>query len=481
MRIDQIILGRAFLFLLLASITSGCASKPLGAQAVAEDKSVGSLTADGFDSFQWLRYFEKPGTKSNFNGRPLMLYFTADSCDPCKMMRKWTFSDRRVVEAMDGFIPMRIRGNVELQITQQFGIKTFPTIVFFSREKGEIDRKAGFRKAGFLLRWMEEVKENRTTISALTERLELDPADLDALLGQTRNYVDADRTDEALGLVNRAEKIAPENARVLAITGLCLLTTGRIEEAEIAIDAALAKDENSKEARELKNAILMDKAETELARGDAEEAMELFSSILRIEPENHKALIGTGHALMKLDLGESARKRFALAAEHQPGSPLPHEALGNYYRGLGDDGAAEEEFLMAIEVEPRYEPAYFRLIDLYEKHGQRADMMRIYEMVLPIAPAGAHNEIAWLMATSEHSEIRNPKAAIRHAGIAVELEPRPWYIDTLAEAYYAAGRYGAAIAIIKEAIAKEPDNLQYYEDQLAKFQDARNRDTMNRE
>jgi len=57
--------------------------------------------------------------------------------------------------------------------------------------------------------------------------------------------------------------------------------------------------------------------------------------------------------------------------------------------------------------------------------------------------------------------------------MAIELEPRPWYIDTLAEAYHAADRHDAAIAIIKEAIAKEPDDLQYYENQLKKFRDAK--------
>jgi tetratricopeptide (TPR) repeat protein len=76
------------------------------------------------------------------------------------------------------------------------------------------------------------------------------------------------------------------------------------------------------------------------------------------------------------------------------------------------------------------------------------------------------------MATSEHADIRDPKAAIEHAFIAIELTPHTWYIDTLAEAYYAAGRYDTAIAVIKEAIAKKPDDIKYYEDQLKKFQEA---------
>jgi len=58
LKVDQTFLGLVFLFLLPAFITGGCASKHLGTQVVAGDESVESLTADGFDSVQWLRYFE---------------------------------------------------------------------------------------------------------------------------------------------------------------------------------------------------------------------------------------------------------------------------------------------------------------------------------------------------------------------------------------------------------------------------------------
>jgi tetratricopeptide (TPR) repeat protein len=77
------------------------------------------------------------------------------------------------------------------------------------------------------------------------------------------------------------------------------------------------------------------------------------------------------------------------------------------------------------------------------------------------------------MATSEHADIRDPQAAIEHANTAIELEPHAWYIDTLAEAYYAAGRYDTAISVIREAMAKQPDDFTYYVEQLEKFQAAK--------
>jgi tetratricopeptide (TPR) repeat protein len=219
--------------------------------------------------------------------------------------------------------------------------------------------------------------------------------------------------------------------------------------------------------------ILLDKAGDTLVRGEAAEAMELLSAALEIDAENFEAHIWTGRALIKLDRGQDAQASFRRAGELHPDSPIPPEALGNYYQEVGDEEAAEKEFLRAIEIDPQYESPHFRLIELYEKQGRQADMMGMYEKVLPLSPAGAHNEIAWLMATSEHEDIRDPGAAIKHATLAVEMEPSPWYIDTLAEAYYAAGKYAIAVAVIKEAIAKDPGDMEYYEGQLKKFQDAK--------
>jgi len=452
--------GAAFILLLLSA---GCA------RGVSREAAV----PDSAESIQWLRYFEALGTEAKPQERILMLYFASSPCGPCEMMRKWTFADERVRRRMEDFVPVQVRGDIELQAVRRFGVQSFPTIVFFDPKEGEIDRKAGFRDADFLLDWIDEVRANRTTMAALRIRLKQDPDDLEALVEQAHNLVEADRMEQALELARRAQALAPENADVLALIGLCRLREGAFEEAEAAIAAALELDERNEKAHSLKIAILLNRADMELVYDNAAAAMERFSAVLEFSPGNFDALMGTGRALIRLDRGPEAVEIFRQAAEVRSRSSLPHDAIGSYYLETGDEEAAEKELLEAIRIEPRQEAPYFRLIEMYEKQGRRVEMMEMYERALPLSPAGAHNEIAWLMATTEHPHILDPEAAIKHAGIAIELEPRPWYIDTLAEAYYAAGRYEIAIAIIKEAIAKEPDDLSYYEDQLRKFREAK--------
>jgi tetratricopeptide (TPR) repeat protein len=458
--------------LLVLSLAAGCArGRPI------LDETSGETTRELAASpkiprVQWVTYFEALSASSREQRRILMIYFTRDSCHPCDMMEKWTFTDPRVVRALEEFIPVRIKGDVELQIIRRFRVETFPTIIFAELEEGEIDRKAGYRDADFLLQWLKEIKAGRNTLKALEQELDRRPEDLKLLLKQAHNFVDADELKQAFELARKAADVAPGDADVLALFGLCFLRLNKLEAAEAAVTAALQTDARNEEARRLKTTIFLKRAESAISDGDYARAVELLSAVMQIDPENFDARMGMGHARMEAGETEEAFAEFQAAASLRPSSPAPRAALGELYRQSDNDLMAEKEYLRAIEIEPRYEPPYFRLMELYEKNGRRNDLMKIYEKILPIESAGAHNEIAWLMATSKHPDIFNPEAAIEHANAAVELQPQPWYIDTLAEAYYAQGEYELAVAIIKEAMAKEPKDIEYYRGQLEKFQTA---------
>ncbi len=458
--------------LLALSLTAGCArGRPVLDETSGE--TTGELAASPeIPRVQWVTYFEALSDSSREQRRILMIYFTRDSCQPCDMMDKWTFTDAGVVQALQEFIPVKIRGDVELQIVRRFRVKTFPAIIFADLEKGEIDRKAGYRDADFLLQWLKEVKAGRNTLKALEQQLDRKPEDLKLLLKQAHNFVDADELEQAFELARKAADVAPGNPDVLALFGLCFLRLNKLEAAEAAVTAALQTDARNEEARRLKTTILLKKAETALSDADYARAVELLSAVMQIDPDNFDARMGIGHARMQAGETKEAFAEFQAAASLRPNSPVPVAALGELYRQSGDDLMAEKEYLKAIEIEPRYEPPYFRLMELYEKNDRRNELMEIYEKILPIESAGAHNEIAWLMATSKHPDILDPEAAVEHANEAVEQQPQPWYIDTLAEAYYAQGEYDLAIAIIREAMAKEPEDIEYYRGQLEKFQAA---------
>jgi tetratricopeptide (TPR) repeat protein len=83
------------------------------------------------------------------------------------------------------------------------------------------------------------------------------------------------------------------------------------------------------------------------------------------------------------------------------------------------------------------------------------------------------NNLAWLYATAP-SPYADPPAALELALKAACLAPVPHVFDTLAEAYYANGRYAEALETIEHALAMKPENLKYLLEQREKFRKARN-------
>jgi len=97
--------------------------------------------------------------------------------------------------------------------------------------------------------------------------------------------------------------------------------------------------------------------------------------------------------------------------------------------------------------------------------------MQAYERIIQMDPAQslAYNNLAWYLATAPYEELRDPSRAIGLAKRAVELEPSPMYLDTLAEAYYADGQYDRAVTVIQKAISGAEERRDYYEGQLRKY------------
>jgi cytochrome c-type biogenesis protein CcmH/NrfG len=72
------------------------------------------------------------------------------------------------------------------------------------------------------------------------------------------------------------------------------------------------------------------------------------------------------------------------------------------------------------------------------------------------------NNLAFLLATSRDAHVRNPNETIAVALKAVDANPeQPSYLDTLATAYYEAGRKEEAVDAEVKALSLSPDNPSY--------------------
>jgi cytochrome c-type biogenesis protein CcmH/NrfG len=113
------------------------------------------------------------------------------------------------------------------------------------------------------------------------------------------------------------------------------------------------------------------------------------------------------------------------AIQLDPGSAMIHGMLGDLYREKGDLSQAEAEFKEASRLDPDMGLAHHRLAVLYLQQGIRLD------------------------------------DALKSALKAVQLDPKPDFIATLAGAYYEKKMYSEAEREIKRAISMDSDNESY--------------------
>ena len=73
--------------------------------------------------------------------KPILLYFTADWCEPCQFMRRYVWSDRQVADALRPYIAVRIDVDRQPAVAAQYHVETLPHF-FVLDPQGQILRTA---------------------------------------------------------------------------------------------------------------------------------------------------------------------------------------------------------------------------------------------------------------------------------------------------------------------------------------------------
>jgi tetratricopeptide (TPR) repeat protein len=144
---------------------------------------------------------------------------------------------------------------------------------------------------------------------------------------------------------------------------------------------------------------------------------------------------------------------------------------------------ARAELEQVVAEVPDYAPAYNYLGAVSAHSGDVAGAIRLYEQAIQYDPqfAPAWNNLAWVLATAEDEVFRDPLRALTSALRAVELtrSKDPDVLDTLAEAYSAAGQLQDAVGAEQKALALGGDT-EHYRQQLARFLSALDKSAQRR-
>jgi len=131
----------------------------------------------------------------------------------------------------------------------------------------------------------------------------------------------------------------------------------------------------------------------------------------------------------------------------------------------------EKIMLREINKTPDNPYLYSNLGDLYYDLDNYTETIKAYEKSIDLKLDNPHvlNNLAWLYATCDDKNLRNPARALNLALHAAALKESPHSLDTLAECYYINGRLEEAVSTELYALIIVKKERLYYENQLKKF------------
>ncbi len=152
---------------------------------------------------------------------------------------------------------------------------------------------------------------------------------------------------------------------------------------------------------------------------------------------------------------DRAAAEFIAAQRLNADRPEARTTLGNFYLRRGQLADAESEYRAGLKLSPRYAPAAINLADLYRQTGRDGDAERVLRTTIAATQdAGLHHTLGLTLTRQ-----KRPNDALSEFRIATELEPdRVRYAYVYAVALHTSGRVDEAIGILKENLARHPDD-----------------------
>jgi protein O-mannosyl-transferase len=152
---------------------------------------------------------------------------------------------------------------------------------------------------------------------------------------------------------------------------------------------------------------------------------------------------------------EPAIEKLTAALKRDPSLIDARLPLGRALLATKRPVEAAAQFKAVLEVEPRNFEAQTWLAKDLMVQGKTNDCIAEFERSLTLQPnqIDVLNDLAWMMATSPHSEIRNGPEAVKLASRACQLagNKQPILMGTLAASYAEAGRWDEAVAAAQKA------------------------------
>ncbi len=316
--------------------------------------------------------------------------------------------------------------------------------------------------------------------------LALEPNDVEALLNMGVLASDRGDWDEAVRYYSATLEAGAYSSLALGNLGVAAAKTGSLDVAIRYYERALEHDAGDARTRTNLGAARAESGDLEGAIADYEESLRMnpqsdrthynlavalyasgrvadaadhYERAQRLAPDDVDTLYNLGVARMDLGQYDEAADAFRQLLAIEEGHAEAAHNLGTVLLASDDLDAAEGAFAQAHEAAPTDPDTAGVLASLRYRRQDVGGAIEVLERALAATPdhAPLANQLAWIRATCPIMEWRKPAAAIGLAERAVTNGGAvPAYLDTLAAALAAAGRFEEAEATQERSVEATP-------------------------
>ncbi len=302
-----------------------------------------------------------------------------------------------------------------------------------------------------------------TTLGFLTARRNMDyhnalgmwfevaqkrPHNIRALNNIGKVYLDRGEYDQAIAYIYEAYRYDPGYAFTLYNLGVAFTLKGDSENGRLFTLELLRIDPTYTNAHNTLGMLA-------LSRNDIGEAKKEFLTLLDANPTHAAAHMNLGGVLMMEKNYTDAETHLRQAIQLDPDAADGYFNLGVLFLSSGRAAEAIPQFRQTARLSPQKPQVYFNLGLALAETNQFAEAAQAYRLELRLNDSPqALNQLAYILATTNDSALRNPQEAIQLAQRAVELlnGQNAIPLNTLAKAYAEAGRFPEAIQTAGKAM-----------------------------
>lgn len=218
--------------------------------------------------------------------------------------------------------------------------------------------------------------------------------------------------------------------------------------------------------------------------GKTDEAFKHYLKAIQIRPNYPEAYYNLGNLFFMTGKIEEAVKYLNKALQVKEDYFKAHTGLAAALAKQGNVKQCIEHFSYAVRLKPDDDKAHYNLAKVLANSGRVEEGVKEYREALRLNPNNPETltQLARVLISGENTQIFDAYEAIKLTTKACELTSynQPEKIDTLAQAYEAAGRFTEAAATAEKGLELTPSSakwtkyfkrqIQYYKSRAAKQQ-----------